>query len=54
MNRHIELHDSRIARIDISPGAVQLQFDRAYLHQSTGRPGIDPGTGWTQAARLVF
>lgn len=25
----------------------------AYVHRSTGRPGIDPGTGWTGTARLA-
>ena len=33
---------------------MTVQFVRVYLHKSEGRPGVDPGTGWTQEARLVF
>lgn len=25
-----------------------------YLHKSSGRPGIDTGSGWIQDAKLVF
>ncbi len=31
-----------------------IRFAPAYLHKSDGRPGIDPGTGWTQDAVLIL
>lgn len=31
-----------------------VSFSPAYIHKSEGQPGFDPGTGWTQAARLTF
>lgn len=48
MNRCVELHDSDVAAASIRGNVLELLFDRAYVHQSEGRPGIDPGTGWTQ------
>ena len=35
-------------------GTVTVHFLPAYLHKSEGRPGLDPGTGWVQEARLFF
>jgi hypothetical protein len=29
-----------------------LRFNKAYIHQSDGRPGIDDGTGWVQEIGL--
>ena len=50
----IEFHDSRVDVISERDGAVVVHFKPAYVHQSEGRPGIDPGTGWNQEARLIF
>lgn len=54
MNTIIELHDSKIAEITRKDDCVVLSFLPAYLHKSEGRPGFDSGTGWTQAAKLIF
>ncbi len=54
MNSIIELHDSTVAAISREGSAIEVRFEPAYVHKSTGRPGIDPGTGWTQDARLVI
>src|SRR5688572_8842994 len=51
MNVAIEFHDSEIVRVDRAGEDVELEL-LAYIHQSTGRPGVDPGTGWTQSAVL--
>lgn len=54
VNIAIELHDSIVAGIAKHSGEVVVHFLPAYLHKSEGRPGIDPGTGWVQEARLIF
>ena len=33
-------------------GEAILHFSELYIHESTGRPGIDAGTGWVQEALL--
>jgi hypothetical protein len=52
-NRMIELHDSRVTDIRIAGDDVVLEVD-AYVHESEGVPGVDPGTGSSQEVRLVF
>jgi len=54
MNSGIELHDSTISRIDQTGSIVEIEFSPAYVHKSEGKPGIDAGTGWVQAARVRF
>lgn len=54
MNTVIEIHDSRVVGITNRDDAVIVHFQSAYLHKSEGRPGLDPGTGWVQEARLIF
>jgi hypothetical protein len=50
----LELHDSRVSQIDLSDGFAAIYFSHAYIHKSTGTPGRDRGTGWSQEARLVL
>ena len=50
----MELHDSRVSQIDLSDGFAAIYFSHAYIHKSTGTPGRDRGTGWSQEARLVL
>ena len=47
-NRAIEIHDSELESLVVSEGHVVLDFSSAYIHESDGRPSVDPGTGWTQ------
>ena len=49
-NRVIEIHDSGLESLSIDSDQVVLDFWAAYIHQSDGRPAIDPGTGWVQRA----
>jgi hypothetical protein len=51
-NRSIEIHDSKLDAISIRGGEAVLYFSEVYIHESTGRPGIDGGTGWVQEALL--
>ncbi len=54
-NSIIELHDSEVAEITVKGDAeVVISFSPAYIHRSTGRPGVDAGTGWIQKAELKF
>lgn len=54
MRSGLELHDSRVSQIDLSDGFAAIYFSHAYIHKSTGTPGKDRGTGWSQEARLVL
>ena len=54
MNSEIEFHDSHISGIAHEGGTVTVTFSKAYIHRSEGRPGIDSGTGWIQAAKLIL
>ena len=54
MNSALELHDSRIDRIDCVDGVATVHFSHAYIHKSKGKIGLAPGTGWSQEARLML
>lgn len=43
-----------MSHIDLSDGLATIYFSHAYIHKSTGTPGMDRGTGWSQEARLVL
>jgi hypothetical protein len=51
-NRAIEIHDSTLDAISLQEGAAVLHFPCVYIHESTGVPGVDAGSGWVQEARL--
>jgi hypothetical protein len=52
MNRAIELHDSVLAILENVPGAIRVLFEPAYVHETEGVPGVDPGIGWWQTIEL--
>jgi hypothetical protein len=52
-NRAIELHDSVLAYVDLRNGQVEIGLLPAYVHSSTGVPGVDSGTGWVQNLAIV-
>src|SRR5262245_3745701 len=54
MNAAIELHDSEISEVTVVGHSLRIVLDPAYVHQSSGRPGVDPGDGVLQKAELVF
>jgi hypothetical protein len=51
-NRCIEIHDSEVESISIESRYAVVLFSAVYIHQSSGRPGIDAGIGWFQPAKL--
>jgi hypothetical protein len=54
MNSAIELHDSEVTSVARDGQVVRVALEPAYVHRSTGRPGIDAGEGYLQAADLFF
>lgn len=54
MANGLELHGSRINCIELIQGIVTIHFSHAYIYKSKGRPGRDPGTGWSQEAILFM
>ena len=51
-HRALELHDSKVLSVVADGAAVRILLD-AYVHVSTGKPGRDAGTGWSQEVALV-
>lgn len=47
LNSSIEIHDSVLTSVEAQGKHVKISIE-AYIHKSTGTPGIDPGTGWVQ------
>ncbi|MBZ5694021.1 MAG: hypothetical protein LAN36_01540 [Acidobacteriia bacterium] len=50
----IEVHDSVLAAVDHDSVGVTIHLAPAYIHKSTGEPGVDPGTGWIQNVILAI
>jgi hypothetical protein len=48
----IEIYDSTLASVMNNGGHVVIDLKPAYIHRSTGTPGVDPGGGWVQDAVL--
>jgi len=42
-----------VVAVDSIAGGVTVRL-RAYVHRSNGRPGFDPGSGWSQPVDVVF
>jgi len=51
MQTALEFHDSVLTAVYWREDRLTAELD-AYLHRSTGRPGIDRGTGWQGLVRL--
>ena len=52
-NAAVEIHDSELDCIESHSDALVAVLS-AYVHRSSGRPGIDAGTGWSQTVHLRF
>ncbi len=52
-NRAIELYDSTLTSLVKEGQRVVVDLQPAYIHRSTGTPGVDPGGGWAQDVILV-
>jgi hypothetical protein len=50
--RAIELHDTKVLWWRAEGSILRIRLD-AYVHVSSGEPGLDPGTGWSQEVDVV-
>jgi hypothetical protein len=48
----IEIYDSTLASVIDDGEHVVIDLKPAYIHRSTGTPGVDPGGGWAQDVLL--
>ena len=53
LNSSIEIHDSFLNSVETVGKQLELTIE-AYIHKSKGKPGVDPGTGWTQNVLLTI
>jgi hypothetical protein len=44
----LELRDARVDHFAAVDGDAVIRFPFAYIRKSSGTPGRDPGTGWSQ------
>lgn len=54
MNEALELHDSTAESVHREGGVLCDALRPAYVHRSSGRPGVDSGEGYAQALDLLF
>ena len=54
MNEALEFHDSLVGSVEYENASLLVAFSSAYIHRSTGHPGIDNGAGYVQTAQLLF
>jgi hypothetical protein len=50
-NVALELHDSTLESVE-HEGHVLIARFSAYVHRSSGAPGVDAGTGWSQSVHF--
>jgi hypothetical protein len=53
MNCALELHDSKITAVVRTGDVMKIEL-LAYVHESPGVPGVDPGEVYQQRAELVL
>jgi len=53
-NIALEFHDSEVLAVEPRQGSLIVMFSAAYVHRSTGRPGIDSGSGYVQSVEMQF
>lgn len=54
MNEAVELHDSTAESVQREAGVLRISLRPAYVHRSSGRPGVDSGEGYAQPIDLLF
>ena len=53
-NRAMEFHDSTFDGFHQDGTKLTHGFSAAFIHESNGEPGLDPGIDWVQEVRLRF
>ena len=54
MKSALEFHGSDVVELRHADATLQIIFEPAYVHRSTGRPGVDAGSGFLQPAEIAF
>ncbi len=54
MKSALEFHDSEVASVLHEGDVLRVVFSGAYIHRSSGRPGLDSGDGLSQAVEISF
>jgi hypothetical protein len=54
MNAALEFHDSEVSSVRAVADDVRIELPSAYVHRSSGRPGIDSGSVFLQPAAVIF
>jgi len=54
MKEALEFHDSVVASVTADGQGLLVTFSEAYLHRSTGQPGVSAGEGFVGPAKLFF
>lgn len=54
MNVAIEMHDSECLAVEINETGRGSVLLRAYVHRTTGEPGISPGDGGVQQVKITM
>ena len=52
-NAALEFHDSEVVRVEVAGQRLAIVLS-GYVHRSPGRPGVDPGSGWSEDTVLQF
>lgn len=53
-SREVDLHDSRLASVTESDGAVRLRLEPAYVIASGDEPGRNGGSGWSAEVEIAL
>jgi len=54
MKTALEFHDSIVSDTSAVGPNLVVTFSEAYIHRSTGEPGVSAGDGFMQPAELIF
>ena len=54
MNSALEFHDSKVGSVQVVGTSLRIMFARAYIHRSSGMPGVDSGDGFIQPVEMSF
>lgn len=53
-NREVDLHDSRLASVTESEGAILIRLEPAYVIASGDEPGRNGGSGWSADVEITL
>lgn len=54
INAGLEFHDSEVWGVESHANSLTVVFSAAYVHRSSGRPGLDAGSGYAQSVEMEF